>query len=229
MIVRIDCTYSKKTEKQKEYNLKNIPCDGRTSDIAAEPNLLRPASMFELALLSLALAAPRLVAVEDFAALPDGWVVAGRSPPEALLELIFAVRQTHVGALHDSLMASSDPASPAYGQHMTNDEVCTRRLWHGVEFLLALRMIGPAHAQLGPEQLDAAPPRSGPPPDRAGAGRRGRRRRLPPLARSGRQASLPQRRPAAGSIIKGRSNITVKRPVRGRSPDPQPRTAESSF
>ena len=65
-----------------------------------------------------------LVLVEESAPPPSGWVTRRRSPPDEPLELIVAVRQQNVHWLHASLMAASDPSSPAtYGRHKSNDEV----------------------------------------------------------------------------------------------------------
>mmetsp|Transcript_39603 Transcript_39603/g.93323 ORF Transcript_39603/g.93323 Transcript_39603/m.93323 type:complete len:582 (-) Transcript_39603:209-1954(-) len=59
-------------------------------------------------------------AIED---VPTGWTVQGRAPAEHMLELTFAVKQSHLEDLQDTLLRVSDPNSPDYGQHLSNDEV----------------------------------------------------------------------------------------------------------
>ena len=56
-------------------------------------------------------------------ALAPAWSVVGSSPRTTELELIFAVKQTNIEKLHDTLMEVSTPTSPKYGQHLTNDQV----------------------------------------------------------------------------------------------------------
>ena len=54
---------------------------------------------------------------------PPGWVRGGRADPALPMHLYFLLNLQHVGALEQRLLSTSDPASPAYGQHMTNAEV----------------------------------------------------------------------------------------------------------
>jgi len=65
-------------------------------------------------------------AVEQPPLLPTGWSVQGASrtlAPDLTIELIFAVKQSNVGMLHDTLMDVSTPASASYGKHLTNEAV----------------------------------------------------------------------------------------------------------
>ena len=55
--------------------------------------------------------------------MPSGWKISQRSPQDHKLDLLFAVKQTHLDTLEATLMMVSDPDSPSYGQHLTNDEV----------------------------------------------------------------------------------------------------------
>eukprot|EP01062_Namystynia_karyoxenos_P059780 TRINITY_DN511_c0_g1_i3.p2 TRINITY_DN511_c0_g1~~TRINITY_DN511_c0_g1_i3.p2 ORF type:complete len:574 (+),score=210.79 TRINITY_DN511_c0_g1_i3:92-1723(+) len=57
------------------------------------------------------------------AALPQGWSSQGPAPRDARLSLSVAVRQSNVTALTAALMRVSDPRSPAYGRHLTNQQV----------------------------------------------------------------------------------------------------------
>lgn len=78
-----------------------------------------------LMLLAVANAAPNpLVELEPTAnTVPDGWRIIGRADPLQKLELTFAVKQTNLAALHNTLMAVSKPSSPQYGMHLTNERV----------------------------------------------------------------------------------------------------------
>jgi tripeptidyl-peptidase-1 len=70
------------------------------------------------------LANPQLKTVESArTALPPQWQGLGASPPEKMLELIFAVKQQNVGRLQEELLAVSTPSSPRYGQHLSNEQV----------------------------------------------------------------------------------------------------------
>jgi len=51
------------------------------------------------------------------------WTTTGPTPRGHQIELLFAVRQQNLQKLHDTLMLSSNPASPSYGQHLTRQEV----------------------------------------------------------------------------------------------------------
>lgn len=55
--------------------------------------------------------------------LPIDWTKASRSPSSHRLEMLFAVKQTNVGVLEDTLMKVSDPRSKDYGAHLTNEQV----------------------------------------------------------------------------------------------------------
>jgi tripeptidyl-peptidase-1 len=55
--------------------------------------------------------------------IPEGWSSMGPTDPNTKLELIFAVKQTNVDKLETALMEVSDPRSPKYGKHMSNDAV----------------------------------------------------------------------------------------------------------
>lgn len=46
-----------------------------------------------------------------------------RSPPDTKLELLFAVKQTNLPELERRLLEVSDPDSPSYGAHLSNDAV----------------------------------------------------------------------------------------------------------
>jgi len=54
---------------------------------------------------------------------PEGWSIAGPAQSDGLIELTFAVKQQRLQELHDVLMSVSDPRSPSYGEHLSNDEV----------------------------------------------------------------------------------------------------------
>lgn len=56
-------------------------------------------------------------------ALPEAWNVEGSAPREHLLELTFAVKQRGRRELTDVLHRVSDPVSPDYGMHLSNEEV----------------------------------------------------------------------------------------------------------
>lgn len=64
-----------------------------------------------------------LVGMEAPIEVPDGWTLTGPAKPEGLIELTFAVKQQQLGELHDVLMRVSDPRSPSYGMHLSNEEV----------------------------------------------------------------------------------------------------------
>lgn len=55
--------------------------------------------------------------------IPTGWEKLGRTSADEQLELIFAIKQTNVAELESQLMKVSDPRSPAYGKHLSNEEV----------------------------------------------------------------------------------------------------------
>ena len=76
---------------------------------------------FAIAALALpqALVAPE-PAVTD---IPSGWSVIGESPKDARIELNFAVKQRNLQSLHDTLLSVSDPKSPSYGEHLSNEAV----------------------------------------------------------------------------------------------------------
>ena len=57
------------------------------------------------------------------AGVPVGWQSQGRAKGSAELELIFAVKQTNLDKLHDTLSRVSDPRHADYGRHLSNDEV----------------------------------------------------------------------------------------------------------
>jgi tripeptidyl-peptidase-1 len=89
--------------------------------------------MLRTALLSFALAAVASASKEVEArvqfeadrptSLPEGWVVKGASHRDTTLELVFAVKQQNLKKLEEEVLAVSDPASPRYGQHLTNRQV----------------------------------------------------------------------------------------------------------
>ena len=56
-------------------------------------------------------------------ALPKGWVVTGASHRDTTIELVFALKQQNLDTLEAEVLAVSDPASPRYGQHLTNQQV----------------------------------------------------------------------------------------------------------
>jgi len=64
-----------------------------------------------------------LVSVERSVEVPDGWTITGPTDPDGLVELTFAVKQQNLEKLEDVLMRVSDPQSPTYGEHISNDEV----------------------------------------------------------------------------------------------------------
>lgn len=55
--------------------------------------------------------------------LPLGWSSIRRSPHQQGLQLMFALKQTHLAELESTLMRVSDPDSEQYGQHLSNEEV----------------------------------------------------------------------------------------------------------
>jgi tripeptidyl-peptidase-1 len=55
--------------------------------------------------------------------LPDGWKPQAKSPANHGLELLFAVKQSNLQTLEDTLLRVSNPDSPSYGEYMTNEEV----------------------------------------------------------------------------------------------------------
>jgi tripeptidyl-peptidase-1 len=58
-----------------------------------------------------------------FSAERAGWELLGRTDQSAELELIFAVKQTNIAVLEETLFAVSDPRSSKYGQHLSNTAV----------------------------------------------------------------------------------------------------------
>jgi len=60
--------------------------------------------------------------METQTSLPSGFKWGERANAEEI-ELIFAVKQQNLDKLHDTLMAVSDPDSPSYGDHLSNEEV----------------------------------------------------------------------------------------------------------
>eukprot|EP00930_Biecheleria_cincta_P086318 TRINITY_DN7562_c0_g1_i1.p1 TRINITY_DN7562_c0_g1~~TRINITY_DN7562_c0_g1_i1.p1 ORF type:complete len:559 (-),score=78.46 TRINITY_DN7562_c0_g1_i1:22-1698(-) len=80
-------------------------------------------TVFLAASVTFAICSSTLVSVEHPLDVPDAWTVTGPSDPEALVELTFAVKQQHLNELHDVLMRVSDPRSPSYGEHLSNEEV----------------------------------------------------------------------------------------------------------
>jgi len=59
----------------------------------------------------------------SYMGIQKGWTHVGRSPPLDGIELLFAVRQTHLPELESKLLSVSDPTSVDYGQHLSNEEV----------------------------------------------------------------------------------------------------------
>merc|ERR1711924_359856 len=54
---------------------------------------------------------------------PSSWSISTPTLPESLVELTFAVKQRGLEQLHDTLMRVSDPSSPEYGKHLSNEQV----------------------------------------------------------------------------------------------------------
>ena len=75
--------------------------------------------------LVVALASSRIALEGDVAPLETrhGWTKGARASGESTLELTFLLHQQNVDKLEKKLGASSDPSSPSYGQHMTNDAI----------------------------------------------------------------------------------------------------------
>eukprot|EP00928_Gymnodinium_smaydae_P041914 TRINITY_DN28301_c0_g1_i1.p1 TRINITY_DN28301_c0_g1~~TRINITY_DN28301_c0_g1_i1.p1 ORF type:complete len:594 (+),score=97.96 TRINITY_DN28301_c0_g1_i1:150-1784(+) len=79
---------------------------------------------------------------------PEGWSISGPALPHASIEITFAVKQQNLQKLHDELMRVSDPDSPSYGDHLTNEEVnaltAPRREHHAavMDFLSAHGLAG---------------------------------------------------------------------------------------
>jgi len=63
------------------------------------------------------------VGMEEPSLVPEGWTVGAPADREGLIKLTFAVKQQRLSELHDVLMAVSDPRSPSYGEHLSNQEV----------------------------------------------------------------------------------------------------------
>ena len=53
---------------------------------------------------------------------PSGFKWGERASSETI-ELVFAVKQQNLDKLHETLMQVSDPDSPSYGHHLSNEEV----------------------------------------------------------------------------------------------------------
>ena len=53
---------------------------------------------------------------------PSGFKWGDRASSETM-ELVFAVKQQNLDKLHDTFMDVSDPDSPSYGHHLSNEEV----------------------------------------------------------------------------------------------------------
>lgn len=53
------------------------------------------------------------------------WQRVGRANPNDRLELTIAVRQSNVDLLEEKLLSVSDPRSPAYGRHLSREEVAS--------------------------------------------------------------------------------------------------------
>lgn len=79
------------------------------------------------AIFSMAYADPRVQIEEDASSgirgLPLGWTTVGRSPSQQVIQLMFAVKQTHLKELESTLLQVSDPKSQQYGQHLSNEAV----------------------------------------------------------------------------------------------------------
>jgi tripeptidyl-peptidase-1 len=56
-------------------------------------------------------------------AVSKGWTVGESTPRTETIKLLFAVKNTNVDKLHDTLMSVSTPSSPQYGMHLSNSEV----------------------------------------------------------------------------------------------------------
>jgi tripeptidyl-peptidase-1 len=81
--------------------------------------------MFHFAALTVALATSATVEMELDAKpihATAGWSVSGPAPATAGLDLQFFVKQTNTDQLETTLMAVSDPDSPTYGQHLSNEQ-----------------------------------------------------------------------------------------------------------
>jgi tripeptidyl-peptidase-1 len=77
---------------------------------------------------SVAAADANRVALEEqanvgYSAERAGWDMIGRTDPSVQLELILAVKQTNIVELERTLFAVSDPRSPKYGKHLSNQAV----------------------------------------------------------------------------------------------------------
>jgi tripeptidyl-peptidase-1 len=55
--------------------------------------------------------------------LPNGWKKLASSPDDHTLELLFAVKQTNLELLEETLLRISDPDSDSYGQYLSNEQV----------------------------------------------------------------------------------------------------------
>ena len=60
---------------------------------------------------------------EDLMQLPPRYTVVGRADPTTKLRLTVAVKQGNIAALEKRLFEVSDPESPKYGQHLSEEEV----------------------------------------------------------------------------------------------------------
>merc|ERR1740121_1650334 len=54
---------------------------------------------------------------------PSTWTITAKAPKDAMLELTFAVKQSGLQELEETLMRVSKPSSPDYGKHLSNLQV----------------------------------------------------------------------------------------------------------
>jgi len=76
-----------------------------------------------VAVVALLAAAANAGVLKESTNVPEHWMRTERSPRDLMIELTVAVKLQNTDVLHETLMTVSDPASAAYGQHLTTNQV----------------------------------------------------------------------------------------------------------
>jgi tripeptidyl-peptidase-1 len=85
----------------------------------------RPFLCFPILLSTICSASNVLILHEKRDAVPAGFVLSRSAPSDTMLDLRMALKQSDTAGLEQALYAVSTPGNPAYGKHLTSEEVCT--------------------------------------------------------------------------------------------------------
>ncbi|KAJ7699851.1 peptidase S8/S53 domain-containing protein, partial [Mycena metata] len=85
----------------------------------------RPLLCFPILLSTICSASNVLILHEKRDAAPAGFVLSRSAPSDTMLDLRMALKQSDIAGLEQALHAVSTPGNPAYGKHLTSEEVAS--------------------------------------------------------------------------------------------------------